>query len=689
MNATTITMNATTITMNATVIWGGLSPDLLSKISTYPELCREAERVLESMYCASLPREVHVRDLVDKQIRQYCNSSKQFGQRRPAAARAMVVTPCPSSDRESFLHFSDMSICRSGIHTHCLTCHKPPKGYTGCRLCRPAGMVESTGPVELLDVTPTPDEQTNNKDEIVYEVLPEQDITTLSDKVGSDNDGQISTPDSRLIVWEIKRPVLSGLPKPPGVISEEKKDDGAMLLDDCHIEKEWYISNLENAMMGNMDKELLEDITPDEVDTLPFKLPFPCPAPQTICSRDFIWYDPPSDGSCLFNAVLKCLHKMNLMTSVLPDHFRSVLMDYLLENKNVAANEIFTWGELTMLQKNDVEEQIHAIMNRYNDSTNQSMWKLPITSVDEYIENMKIHTPWKCCWGDSLEIKLMSKMCSANIVVYVDGDTSSSTLTLRETVIQGPECPTIYILYTNGGTHYKTIVGQHKVQIQQPLIEAKFSFVNQLVSELRGMKLNDLKSLYANVSNSVIERNGMVADFNVLLTALMSCNTNSLFLGSREQSKGALFYIGPYICKNGVQIIDSFDLLLEAQDYAKQYPSTAEDSSTDKRFVQHVLTRLLNKMNSLMEVSDTQAAAALLGMDAGMCSDIFISYDANAYLQQILDEKKYGEGGYDSQDDESCNKLDNDEESMSSFIVPDEDDLSYSDNDCDNDNDEN
>ena len=203
------------------------------------------------------------------------------------------------------------------------------------------------------------------------------------------------------------------------------------------------------------------------------------------------------------------------------------------------------------------------------------------------------------------------------------------------------------------------------------------------------MKFNDLKSLYANVSNSLIERNGMVADFNVLLTALMSCNTNSLFLGSREQSKGALFYIGPYICKNGVQIIDSFDLLLEAQDYAKQYPSTAEDSSTDKRFVQHVLTRLLNKMNSLMEVSDTQAAAALLGMDAGMCSDIFISYDANAYLQQILDEKKYGEGGYDSQDDESCNKLDNDEESMSSFIVPDEDDLSYSDNYCDNDNDEN
>ena len=522
-------------------------------------------------------------------------------------------------------------------------------------------MVESTGPVELLDVTPPPDEQTNNNsnqqkqrstnDEIVYEIIPEQDITPISDKVISDNNGQISIPDSRLIVWEIKRPVLSGLPDPSSLDgyeefgSEEKKDDGVMA--ECQIEKEWYITNLESAMMGNIDKELDQrtsmDITPKE-DTLPFKLPFP--APGTICGRDFIWYNPPSDGSCLFNAVLQCLHNMNLMATVQPSHFRSVLMDYLSENRNVAGNEIFTWGELAMLQKHDVEEQIHAIMNRYNDSTNQSVWKVPITSVDDYVENMKIHTPWKCCWGDRLEIKLMSEMCGVNIAVYVGDDeaSSSSTLELRETVVKGQECPTIYLLYTDEGTHYKTIVG-HNIQIQQPLSEAKFSSIKQLVSELRGMKLNDLKSLYANVSKSVVERNGMVADFNVLLTALMSCNTNSLFLGSREQSKGALFYIGPYICKNGVQIIDSFDILLEAQDYARKYPSTAEDSSTDKRFVQYVLTRVLNKMNSLMEVSDTQAAVALLGMDAGMCSDIFISYDANAYLQQILDEKKYGEGG--------------------------------------------
>ena len=93
------------------------------------------------------------------------------------------------------------------------------------------------------------------------------------------------------------------------------------------------------------------------------------------------------------------------------------------------------------------------------------------------------------------------------------------------------------------------------------------------------------------------------------------------------------------MCKNLVAIIDVFDLLLEAQDYAEKYPSTAEDSSTDKRFVQYVMTRVLNKMNSLMEVSDTQAASALLGMDAGLCSEIFQVFDTTSHIKHIWNEK--------------------------------------------------
>ena len=130
------------------------------------------------------------------------------------------------------------------------------------------------------------------------------------------------------------------------------------------------------------------------------------------------------------------------------------------------------------------------------------------------------------------------------------------------------------------------------------------------------------------------------------------------------------------LAKDAVSVIDSFDLLLEAQEYARKYPSRAEDSGTQKRFVQHIITRVLNKMNSLMEVSDTQAAAALLGMDSGVCSDIFSAYDPSMYAESILLEKHQKKGTvYDRDVEEDLIGTDDDQSdlfSLDSFIVPDE-----------------
>ena len=48
-------------------------------------------------------------------------------------------------------------------------------------------------------------------------------------------------------------------------------------------------------------------------------------------------------------------------------------------------------------------------------------------------------------------------------------------------------------------------------------------------------------------------------------------------------------------------------------------------------------------MNSLMEVSDTQAAAGLLGMNAGLCSDIFVGFDVESTLRYIEDDQNQHE----------------------------------------------
>ena len=150
---------------------------------------------------------------------------------------------------------------------------------------------------------------------------------------------------------------------------------------------------------------------------------------------------------------------------------------------------------------------------------------------------------------------------------------------------------------------------------------------------------NQLQKIYDKISAAIQDRNGLVVDYNPLLTALLGCNTNMLFLGSKEQSRGALFYIGPYINKNGVEIIDALPLIVKAQDDAVTYLSVAEDSGTEKRTVQHTLHKTLNKLNSQMEVSDTQAAGALFDLDARITSEIFSYYNANGYKNFILDTR--------------------------------------------------
>ena len=132
--------------------------------------------------------------------------------------------------------------------------------------------------------------------------------------------------------------------------------------------------------------------------------------------------------------------------------------------------------------------------------------------------------------------------------------------------------------------------------------------------------------------------------------------------------------------------IFSFDLLLHATEHCRKYPSIAKNAGTNERFVHHVITRVLNKINSLIEVSDTQACYALLGMSAGLCSDIFTSMDMLSYVEFVLTEKqkkRRSNGG--SHDDDECSATteesfdaksvdaeeSTDDKSMDSFIVQD------------------
>jgi hypothetical protein len=76
-----------------------------------------------------------------------------------------------------------------------------------------------------------------------------------------DEANQIELPDSRLIVWEIKRPTLPGLPIPPKDVSvgvegvTENADE-----DENTVRKQWYIDELHKAMLGIDDGNNSDDV---------------------------------------------------------------------------------------------------------------------------------------------------------------------------------------------------------------------------------------------------------------------------------------------------------------------------------------------------------------------------------------------------------------------------------------------
>jgi len=240
-------------------------------------------------------------------------------------------------------------------------------------------------------------------------------------------------------------------------------------------------------------------------------------------------------------------------------------------------------------------------------------------------------------WGDELEMHLFAKSKNVNVVVYEQNRECFVESRVFEAHTSDSE--TIHLLRCSKTTN-SSQDGTEDSKLSQDKVYFTL-FMPKHYSIMKAlMSIKDettLRNIYKKISDTVQGRNGLVVDYNPLLTAQLGCNTNLLFLGSKEQSRGALFYIGPYINKNGVEIIDALPLLVKAYDDAKIHVSVADDSGTDKRTVQHTLTRTLNKLNAQMEVSDTQASGALFGLDARMTSEIFSYYNFNAYKNFIMD----------------------------------------------------
>ena len=266
-------------------------------------------------------------------------------------------------------------------------------------------------------------------------------------------------------------------------------------------------------------------------------------------------------------------------------------------------------------------------MHQVEGFSHQSKGKIKI--LQDYSDQMSKGLPYQCEWGNTLEICLFCHCRQCNAVTYINDPTDPFHDTLKQSFIVelNPMYRTIFLFFDSA--HYQSMKRKKLVQTN-----TEIAMLHNIMQKLETLTLDSLDQLYNAIAAQITGRNGWVVDYNKVLTALLGCNTNSILLGLQEQSKAASFYLGPYVTKNLVPLLICIEFNIEAQDHVQKFPSTAEDSGTDKRQVQYIMTRILNKLNSLMEISDTQAAAALFGLNANLCSEIFSVYDSNNTQQK-------------------------------------------------------
>jgi len=152
------------------------------------------------------------------------------------------------------------------------------------------------------------------------------------------------------------------------------------------------------------------------------------------------------------------------------------------------------------------------------------------------------------------------------------------------------------------------------------------SVIESIKNWLESMPPSNVLSIYEDLNDQLPTKNGFITETNPTISTVLGCSSNAILLGNLRQSKGALYYIAPYICKQKTDLTTCLMALSNAQTHIAQYPSRADDSGTNSRTVTHLFTRVLNSMWSQQQVSDTQVALALLNeLDTEAASDSFKS----------------------------------------------------------------
>ena len=291
--------------------------------------------------------------------------------------------------------------------------------------------------------------------------------------------------------------------------------------------------------------------------------------PETIPPGDLDFTEDDSRGSrdpnCLYSAMQHLLFLSGVKVPSV-EVLRTVTLDYLVENQDKVVPH-------PGLEPSDGRD-LAAIVQEDAEMT-----------VEEYCHVKKDANPrsQSCCWGEAIDVKLFAMRFNVNVAVYrvegrAEGEDHDSTASYcldraLSCIVDGDESALTVRLVCREGLGGDAPSGQDdevdperdpkdmEVERQDlplyfvpmvptELLDAGTFFhmdrrlIDNLIIEIRQASVEQLRDLYASVSSKLVGRNGYVAEFNEVVSAALGVNTNCLFLGSREQSKSAVFYLG-------------------------------------------------------------------------------------------------------------------------------------------------
>ena len=202
------------------LLWGGITPKLLEKAASFPEICSVIQKTLDSMYSAEIPKTEHVKDILIQKMKKTQRGRSLL----PAFTKmypSMQHVPSPRTKELWDTYFHRARFRSGGIHEHTFSCKQKPAGAHRCRNCRPAGNSNDTCP-KMLEVI-------DELDQLVDELSPankadREALTQIIPTVSSKPIPQPPNPklrnyykepipklQSNLVVWELRRPLLGSL----------------------------------------------------------------------------------------------------------------------------------------------------------------------------------------------------------------------------------------------------------------------------------------------------------------------------------------------------------------------------------------------------------------------------------------------------------------------------------------------